>query len=128
MNYCLINVGRYSLQMLKSSLQMLPALYHLHLLPAADVCFSFQGNSFVVQECFLQHAYNFHYTLCACLLVSFKGLYSYFMTVTKELPSSLKLELGKYEKTKSILPSCHKIITFLSFYFWFLGPIGISVS
>ncbi|XP_069830695.1 protein FAM135A isoform X3 [Dendropsophus ebraccatus] len=56
---------------------------------------SADGNSFVVQECFLQHAYNFHYTLCACLLSSFKGLYSYFMAVTKELPSSLKLELAK---------------------------------
>ncbi|XP_044147454.1 LOW QUALITY PROTEIN: protein FAM135A [Bufo gargarizans] len=56
---------------------------------------SADGNSFVVQECFLQHAYNLHYTLCACLLSSFKGLYSYFMTVTKELPSSLKLELAK---------------------------------
>ncbi|XP_069582741.1 protein FAM135A isoform X5 [Ranitomeya imitator] len=56
---------------------------------------SADGNSFVVQECFLQHAYTFHYTLCACLLSSFKGLYSYFLTVTKELPSSLKLELAK---------------------------------
>ncbi|XP_075718119.1 protein FAM135A isoform X2 [Rhinoderma darwinii] len=56
---------------------------------------SADGNCFVVQECFLQHAYNLHYTLCACLLSSFKGLYSYFMTVTKELPSSLKLELAK---------------------------------
>ncbi|XP_073531607.1 protein FAM135A isoform X1 [Phyllobates terribilis] len=56
---------------------------------------SADGNSFVVQECFLQHAYTFHYTLCACLLSSFKGLYSYFMAVTKELPSSLKLELAK---------------------------------
>ncbi|KAG8581966.1 hypothetical protein GDO81_007872 [Engystomops pustulosus] len=56
---------------------------------------SADGNSFVIQECFLQHAYNFHYTLCACLLSSFKGLYSYFMAVSKELPSSLKLELAK---------------------------------
>ncbi|KAM4694770.1 protein FAM135A isoform 2-T2 [Discoglossus pictus] len=56
---------------------------------------SADGNSFVVQECFLQHAYSFHYTLCACLLLSFKGLYSYFITVTKKLPSSLKLELAK---------------------------------
>ncbi|XP_075454191.1 protein FAM135A isoform X5 [Ascaphus truei] len=56
---------------------------------------SADGNCFVVQESFLQHAYNFHYTLCACLLRSFKGLYSYFITVAKELPSSLKLELAK---------------------------------
>ncbi|KAG8444881.1 hypothetical protein GDO86_009873 [Hymenochirus boettgeri] len=56
---------------------------------------SADGNSFVVQDCFLQHAYNFHSTLCACLLHSFKGLDSYFVTVSKELPPSLKLELAK---------------------------------
>ncbi|XP_053566399.1 protein FAM135A isoform X3 [Bombina bombina] len=56
---------------------------------------SADGNSFVVQECFLHHAYNFHYTLCACLLLAFKGLYSYFITVTKELPSSSRLEMAK---------------------------------
>uniref|UniRef100_A0A8C5QUC4 Family with sequence similarity 135 member A n=1 Tax=Leptobrachium leishanense TaxID=445787 RepID=A0A8C5QUC4_9ANUR len=56
---------------------------------------SADGNSFIVQDSFLQHAYNFHYTLCASLLLSFKGLYNYFMTLTKELPSSLKLELAK---------------------------------
>uniref|UniRef100_A0A6I8Q252 Family with sequence similarity 135 member A n=1 Tax=Xenopus tropicalis TaxID=8364 RepID=A0A6I8Q252_XENTR len=56
---------------------------------------SADGNSFVVQDCFLQHAYSFHSTLCACLLFAFKGLDSYFITVSKELPPSLKLELAK---------------------------------
>ncbi|OCT80578.1 protein FAM135A isoform X4 [Xenopus laevis] len=56
---------------------------------------SADGNSFVVQDCFLQHAYSFHSTLCACLLHVFKGLDSYFITVSKELPPSLKLELAK---------------------------------
>ncbi|XP_072264598.1 protein FAM135A isoform X2 [Pyxicephalus adspersus] len=70
---------------------------------------SADGNSFVVQECFLQHAYNFHYTLCACLLVSFKGLYSYFMTVTKDLPSSLKLELEKIDVDARLSELCEDV-------------------
>ncbi|XP_075058689.1 protein FAM135A isoform X2 [Mixophyes fleayi] len=70
---------------------------------------SADGNSFVVQECFLQHAYNFHYTLCACLLSSFKGLYGYFMTVTKELPSSLKLELEKIDVDARLAELCEDV-------------------
>ncbi|XP_040284569.1 protein FAM135A isoform X2 [Bufo bufo] len=70
---------------------------------------SADGNSFVVQECFLQHAYNLHYTLCACLLSSFKGLYSYFMTVTKELPSSLKLELEKIDVDARLAELCEDV-------------------
>ncbi|XP_063772849.1 protein FAM135A isoform X2 [Pseudophryne corroboree] len=70
---------------------------------------SADGNSFVVQECFLQHAYNFHYTLCACLLLSFKGLYSYFMTVTKGLPSSLKLELEKIDVDARLSELCEDV-------------------
>ncbi|XP_066460450.1 protein FAM135A isoform X2 [Eleutherodactylus coqui] len=70
---------------------------------------SADGNSFVVQECFLHHAYNFHYTLCACLLSSFKGLYSYFMAVTKELPSSLKLELEKIDVDARLAELCEDV-------------------
>ncbi|CAH2248855.1 FAM135A isoform X1 [Pelobates cultripes] len=70
---------------------------------------SADGNSFVVQESLLQHAYNFHYTLCACLLLSFKGLYSYFMTLTKELPSSLKLELEKIDVDSRLLEMCEDV-------------------
>ncbi|XP_053314651.1 protein FAM135A isoform X2 [Spea bombifrons] len=70
---------------------------------------SADGNSFVVQESFLQHAYNFHYTLCACLLLSFKGLYSYFITVTKELPSSLKLELEKIDVDARLAELCEDV-------------------
>ncbi|KAG8581968.1 hypothetical protein GDO81_007872 [Engystomops pustulosus] len=70
---------------------------------------SADGNSFVIQECFLQHAYNFHYTLCACLLSSFKGLYSYFMAVSKELPSSLKLELEKIDVDARLAELCEDV-------------------
>uniref|UniRef100_A0A8D0LAX5 Family with sequence similarity 135 member A n=1 Tax=Sphenodon punctatus TaxID=8508 RepID=A0A8D0LAX5_SPHPU len=53
------------------------------------------GCSFVVAESFLNHAYSLHYTLCASLLLAFKGLHSYFIMVTKELPSSHRIELAK---------------------------------
>ncbi|XP_049751112.1 protein FAM135A isoform X6 [Elephas maximus indicus] len=53
------------------------------------------GCSFVIADSFLHHAHNFHYTLCATLLLAFKGLHSYFITVTEEIPSCQKLELAK---------------------------------
>uniref|UniRef100_A0A8C0C056 Family with sequence similarity 135 member A n=1 Tax=Buteo japonicus TaxID=224669 RepID=A0A8C0C056_9AVES len=64
---------------------------------------SADGCSFVVSESFLSHAYNFHYTLCASLLLAFKGLHSYFIMITKELPSSHRIELVmcvKYPRTQ----------------------------
>ncbi|XP_028927953.1 protein FAM135A isoform X3 [Ornithorhynchus anatinus] len=56
---------------------------------------SSDGCSFMVAESFLHHAYSFHYTLCASLLLAFKGLHSYFIMVTKELPSCQRIELAK---------------------------------
>ncbi|XP_008261315.3 protein FAM135A isoform X4 [Oryctolagus cuniculus] len=53
------------------------------------------GCSFIIADSFLHHAYRFHYTLCATLLLAFKGLHSYFITVTEEIPSCQKLELAK---------------------------------
>ncbi|XP_041610266.1 protein FAM135A isoform X10 [Vulpes lagopus] len=53
------------------------------------------GCSFIIADSFLHHAYHFHYTLCATLLLAFKGLHSYFITVTEEIPSCQKLELAK---------------------------------
>ncbi|XP_054990680.1 protein FAM135A isoform X6 [Sorex araneus] len=56
---------------------------------------SADGCSFIIADSFLHHAYHFHYTLCATLLLAFKGLHSYFITVTEEIPSCQKLELAK---------------------------------
>ncbi|XP_058162949.1 protein FAM135A isoform X14 [Dasypus novemcinctus] len=53
------------------------------------------GCSFIIADSFLHHAYNFHSTLCASLLLAFKGLHSYFITITEEIPSCQKLELAK---------------------------------
>ncbi|KAF3831687.1 hypothetical protein GH733_000499 [Mirounga leonina] len=43
----------------------------------------FPGCSFIIADSFLHHAYHFHYTLCATLLLAFKGLHSYFITVRR---------------------------------------------
>ncbi|XP_044277529.1 protein FAM135A isoform X2 [Varanus komodoensis] len=56
---------------------------------------SADGSSFIIAEPFLNHAYNLHYTLCASLLLAFKGLHSYFTTLSKELPSCQKLDAAK---------------------------------
>ncbi|XP_008567451.1 PREDICTED: protein FAM135A isoform X2 [Galeopterus variegatus] len=53
------------------------------------------GCSFIIADSFLHHAYHLHYTLCATLLLAFKGLHNYFITVTEEIPSCQKLELAK---------------------------------
>ncbi|XP_053520966.1 protein FAM135A isoform X4 [Artibeus jamaicensis] len=53
------------------------------------------GCNFIIADSFLHHAYHFHYTLCATLLLAFKGLHSYFITVTEEIPSCQKLEIAK---------------------------------
>lgn len=61
------------------------------------------GCSFIIADSFLHHAYRFHYTLCATLLLAFKGLHSYFITVTEEIPSCQKLELGMLKVARPIV-------------------------
>ncbi|NWX84311.1 F135A protein, partial [Nothoprocta pentlandii] len=70
---------------------------------------SADGCSFVVSESFLNHAYNFHYTLCASLLLAFKGLHSYFIMVTKELPSSHRIELENLDVEVRLTELCEEI-------------------
>uniref|UniRef100_A0A8C3VMF3 Family with sequence similarity 135 member A n=1 Tax=Catagonus wagneri TaxID=51154 RepID=A0A8C3VMF3_9CETA len=67
------------------------------------------GCSFVVADSFLHHAYHFHYTLCATLLLAFKGLHSYFITVTEELPSCQKLELEEMDVEARLTELCEEV-------------------
>ncbi|XP_076141490.1 protein FAM135A isoform X1 [Alosa pseudoharengus] len=53
------------------------------------------GKTFLVSDHCLQHAFNLHQSLCASLLLAYQGLFSYFSTVTKDLPSSHRMELAK---------------------------------
>ncbi|XP_065487172.1 protein FAM135A isoform X3 [Caloenas nicobarica] len=70
---------------------------------------SADGCSFVVSESFLSHAYNFHYTLCASLLLAFKGLHSYFIMITKELPSSHRIELENIDVEVRLTELCEGV-------------------
>ncbi|XP_029413669.1 protein FAM135A isoform X7 [Nannospalax galili] len=67
------------------------------------------GCSFLVAESFLHHAYRFHYTLCATLLLAFKGLHNYFITVTEEIPSCQKLELDKMDVEARLAELCEEV-------------------
>ncbi|XP_059797810.1 protein FAM135A isoform X5 [Balaenoptera ricei] len=67
------------------------------------------GFSFIIADSFLRHAYRFHYTLCATLLMAFKGLHSYFITVTEELPSCQKLELEEMDVEARLTELCEEV-------------------
>nr|XP_046257319.1 protein FAM135A [Scatophagus argus]XP_046257320.1 protein FAM135A [Scatophagus argus]XP_046257321.1 protein FAM135A [Scatophagus argus] len=53
------------------------------------------GRTFVVSDHCLQHAFNLHHSLCSNLLLAYQGLFGYFTSITKELPSSHRMELAK---------------------------------
>lgn len=53
-----------------------------------------QGKTFLVSDNCLQHAFSLHHSLCSSLLLAYKGLFDYFTTITKDLPSSHRMELG----------------------------------
>lgn len=61
---------------------------------APAVCLSLQGKTFLVSDNCLQHAFSLHHSLCSSLLLAYKGLFDYFTTITKDLPSSHRMELG----------------------------------
>ncbi|KAM6166213.1 protein FAM135A isoform 4-T4 [Erethizon dorsatum] len=67
------------------------------------------GCGFIVADSFLHHAYRFHYTLCAILLLAFKGLHSYFITVTEEITSCQKLELEEMDVEARLTELCEEV-------------------
>ncbi|XP_038152319.1 protein FAM135A isoform X2 [Cyprinodon tularosa] len=53
------------------------------------------GRTFLVSDSCLQHAFSMHHNLCSILLVAYRGLFDYFTSITKDLPSSHRMELAK---------------------------------
>lgn len=53
-----------------------------------------QGRTFLVSDHCLQHAFGLHHSLCSNLLLAYQGLFGYFTSITKDLPSSHRMELG----------------------------------
>ncbi|XP_029305444.1 protein FAM135A isoform X2 [Cottoperca gobio] len=56
---------------------------------------SSDGRTFLVSDHCLQHAFSLHHDLCANLLQAYQGLFDYFTSITKDLPSSHRMELAK---------------------------------
>ncbi|KAL0983873.1 hypothetical protein UPYG_G00134160 [Umbra pygmaea] len=56
---------------------------------------SSDGRTFLVSDQCLQHAFSLHHSLCASLLLAYQGLFGYFTAITKDLPSSHRMELAK---------------------------------
>uniref|UniRef100_A0A673ZWK8 Family with sequence similarity 135 member A n=1 Tax=Salmo trutta TaxID=8032 RepID=A0A673ZWK8_SALTR len=56
---------------------------------------SVDGRTFLVSDQCLQHAFSLHHSLCASLLLAYQGLFGYFTSVSKDLPSSHRMELAK---------------------------------
>ncbi|KAM9365590.1 protein FAM135A isoform 2-T2 [Pholidichthys leucotaenia] len=53
------------------------------------------GRAFLVSDHCLQHAFSLHHNLCSSLLAAYRGLFDYFTSITKDLPSSHRMELAK---------------------------------
>uniref|UniRef100_A0A8C5NAB0 DUF676 domain-containing protein n=1 Tax=Gouania willdenowi TaxID=441366 RepID=A0A8C5NAB0_GOUWI len=53
------------------------------------------GRTFLVSDPCLQHAFSLHHNLCSILLAAYQGLFGYFTSITKDLPSSHRMELAK---------------------------------
>ncbi|XP_037541176.1 protein FAM135A [Nematolebias whitei] len=56
---------------------------------------STDGRMFLVSDPCLQHAFSLHHNLCSNLLIAYRGLFGYFTSITKDLPSSHRMELAK---------------------------------
>lgn len=56
---------------------------------------SSDGRTFLVSDHCLQHAFSLHHNLCSNLLLAYQGLFDYFTSITKDLPSSHRMELAK---------------------------------
>ncbi|XP_064172828.1 protein FAM135A-like [Anguilla rostrata] len=54
-----------------------------------------EGCRFTVSDQCLQHAYSLHQRLVHTLLLAYQGLFGYFTSVTRDLPSSHRKELAK---------------------------------
>nr|XP_019948896.1 PREDICTED: protein FAM135A isoform X4 [Paralichthys olivaceus] len=52
------------------------------------------GRTFLVTDHCLQHAFSLHQNLCSSLLLAYQGLFDYFTSITKDLPSSHRMELA----------------------------------
>ncbi|XP_074531656.1 protein FAM135A isoform X2 [Halichoeres trimaculatus] len=67
------------------------------------------GRTFLVSDHCLQHAFSLHHSLCSNLLQAYKGLFDYFTSITKNLPSSHRMELEQLDLEARLADLCDQI-------------------
>uniref|UniRef100_A0A3Q3W700 DUF676 domain-containing protein n=1 Tax=Mola mola TaxID=94237 RepID=A0A3Q3W700_MOLML len=67
------------------------------------------GKTFLVSDHCLQHAFSLHHSLCSNLLLAYQGLFDYFTSITKDLPSSHRMELEQLDLEARLAELCEQV-------------------
>uniref|UniRef100_A0A3B4GR96 Family with sequence similarity 135 member A n=1 Tax=Pundamilia nyererei TaxID=303518 RepID=A0A3B4GR96_9CICH len=67
------------------------------------------GRTFLVSDQCLQHAFSLHHNLCSNLLIAYQGLFGYFTSITKDLPSSHRMELEQLDLEARLTELCEQV-------------------
>ncbi|XP_067379189.1 protein FAM135A isoform X2 [Channa argus] len=67
------------------------------------------GRTFLVSDHCLQHAFSLHHNLCSTLLLAYQGLFGYFTSITKNLPSSHRMELEQLDLQARLADLCEQL-------------------
>uniref|UniRef100_G3NR46 Family with sequence similarity 135 member A n=1 Tax=Gasterosteus aculeatus aculeatus TaxID=481459 RepID=G3NR46_GASAC len=70
---------------------------------------SSDGRTFLVSDHCLQHAFSLHHNLCSNLLLAYQGLFDYFTSITKDLPSSHRMELEQLDLDARLAELCEHV-------------------
>ncbi|XP_051946214.1 protein FAM135A isoform X2 [Xyrauchen texanus] len=65
--------------------------------------------TFLVSDQCLQHAISLHQNMCASLLQAYQGLFCYFTSMTKSLPSSQRMELEELDVEARLHELCEQV-------------------
>uniref|UniRef100_A0A665X7K5 Family with sequence similarity 135 member A n=1 Tax=Echeneis naucrates TaxID=173247 RepID=A0A665X7K5_ECHNA len=67
------------------------------------------GRTFLVSDHCLQHAFSLHQNLCSSLFMAYQGLFGYFTSITKDLPSSHRMELEQLDLEARLTDLCEQV-------------------
>uniref|UniRef100_A0A8C7X128 Family with sequence similarity 135 member A n=1 Tax=Oryzias sinensis TaxID=183150 RepID=A0A8C7X128_9TELE len=67
------------------------------------------GRTFLVSDHCLQHAFSLHHNLCSKLLTAYQGLFGFFTSITKNLPSSHRMELEQHDVEARLTELCEHV-------------------
>ncbi|TRY82527.1 hypothetical protein DNTS_005840 [Danionella cerebrum] len=67
------------------------------------------GKTFLVSDQCLQHAFSLHQNLCASLLQAYQGLFCYLTSLSKNLPTSQRMELEELDVEARLRDLCEQV-------------------